>query len=363
MAQVEAKEKARRAEKAVFRAKSVIRYASFTGTERAFREFVASRGIGNSAEYHKVYTPYDVRRVRCALNDIDPEGRSEDAPPLIVTRVNKGGVGKTTITANLAVALANQGYRVLLIDGDPQASCTAMFNVDWAYNEVKHVGHLMLDECTLDEAVIPLYDHHMLDFVAASPDLDIYQRQIDLRPNNRDKTFEQWLQANKAQLSRYDVILVDTNPASTTLNSVLSVPCRLWLVVMRLDPTSVASMTVFERLRAQFNVDYRGERRADMIIVANGLHEGKPPTKAALQALAAKFGDHMADDIIPDSVGFMRQIDLFDGEASGPLMEKDHTSVAATSVIDLSRTLIKRYDIKLAGHALGRAAVAVKGAK
>ena len=46
----------------------------------------------------------------------------------VISVVNyKGGVGKTSIVANLAVGLATKGHRVLVVDLDPQASLTFSF--------------------------------------------------------------------------------------------------------------------------------------------------------------------------------------------------------------------------------------------
>lgn len=54
----------------------------------------------------------------------------KNGPKIISICNQKGGVGKTTLTVNLAYTLANMGRDVLLIDFDSQASATAMLNVD-----------------------------------------------------------------------------------------------------------------------------------------------------------------------------------------------------------------------------------------
>ena len=42
----------------------------------------------------------------------------------------KGGTGKTTTAYNLGIALTQQGYRVLMVDFDPQGNATSGFGVD-----------------------------------------------------------------------------------------------------------------------------------------------------------------------------------------------------------------------------------------
>src|SRR5687767_11560153 len=53
----------------------------------------------------------------------------------------KGGVGKTTLTANIGVDLARRGYRVMLIDLDPQCSLTFSFYTPAEYQASLRGGH------------------------------------------------------------------------------------------------------------------------------------------------------------------------------------------------------------------------------
>ena len=71
---------------------------------------------------------------------------------IIAIANQKGGVGKTTTSINLAASIAEMGKRVLAIDLDPQGNMTSGLGVD--KNEVEYtVYELMLDECSINESI------------------------------------------------------------------------------------------------------------------------------------------------------------------------------------------------------------------
>ena len=64
----------------------------------------------------------------------------------------KGGVGKTTTTVNLSASLALKGFKVLVVDLDPQGNCSSSFGVD-KDTLGAHAYHLLLGQATLSEVI------------------------------------------------------------------------------------------------------------------------------------------------------------------------------------------------------------------
>jgi len=137
---------------------------------------------------------------------------------IIAIANQKGGVGKTTTTVNLAAALGVLEKKVLLIDADPQANASSGLGI--VVEEVENGSYQLLEHTiTAKEAIVP----------TTSPNVDIIPAHIDLvaieiELVDKDKREFKLKEALSAIKNEYDYILIDCAPSLglITLNALVA---------------------------------------------------------------------------------------------------------------------------------------------
>lgn len=153
------------------------------------------------------YTHADVERIR---EQYGVRRRKEAYTIAIINQ--KGGVGKTTTTVNLAGAFAINGNRVLVIDFDPQVNATSTLGVSWRDVEfsIADVLGSTLDSSNkrLSEIILPLSHHPNLFLAPSSIKLAYVEMSLINRPG-RDTRLDSAIETIR---SEYDLILIDCPP-------------------------------------------------------------------------------------------------------------------------------------------------------
>lgn len=139
---------------------------------------------------------------------------------IIAIANQKGGVGKTTTAINLAGSLAEQGYKVLCVDMDPQANLTVGLGLNLRNIERSMADVLADSSVHLDEIIVPTQTTGV-DVAPADIDLSATENML-FSAIGREQALREALQTSAVE--HYDYILIDCPPTLglLTLNALVA---------------------------------------------------------------------------------------------------------------------------------------------
>lgn len=173
-------------------------------------QFVSSNDYDSIPSKSKKVKKYPIKAARDILSHLFRSNFEINSK--IISFYNfKGGTGKTSICYQVSSHLAIMGFKVLVIDADPQAHLSTSFGVS---SEEKNptLYDVLANGVPIDTAVIPVYDG--LDLIPSN--LSLTRVEVDL--NAMPKREERLKIALDKYYNNYDYILIDTNPNISTLN-------------------------------------------------------------------------------------------------------------------------------------------------
>lgn len=244
----------------------------------------------------RVYNYNDVNRLRELLGE--RPARPETASPINVTFSNlKGGVAKTTHAIHCAQYLAVKGYRVLLVDADPQATATSTFGLlpDIDLSEDDDLSEVILGASEAIERIVRKTCWDNLDLIPASLSL----QRVDLLIARESAAITQQLgspllrlhHALQRLINRYDIIVVDTPPALGMLSLNAIAAANLLIIPIEPHMYSLGSSVQYFRILRDVIRRHRdsiGVQRIHMLLTR--VDEQSPETQGVIKLLVSAYG-------------------------------------------------------------------------
>ncbi|HEY7708107.1 MAG TPA: ParA family protein [Gaiellaceae bacterium] len=216
-----------------------------------------------------------------ALPETPPEPETPREATVLAFANQKGGVAKTTSTLNLAVALSEQGYKVLVVDMDPQGNLTMSqgFNPD-----------------QIERSMFDVLVHRLpIDQVIQQAEVDLAVSSIDLAGAElalssmigRERALEKALNPIK---ERYDFVLVDTPPSLGLLTINALVASNGVIVPVQCEYLSLRGLVQLENTLSMIRENLNPEVGIQGILPT--MYDGRTlHAREAVEILQENFGD------------------------------------------------------------------------
>ena len=248
---------------------------------------------------------------------------------IIAVLNQKGGVGKTTTTINLAAYLAKSGKSVLIVDFDPQGNATSGLGLDVGLGKTSY--QVMLGLCKATSAIL-VSPETGISLIPANNNLAAAEIELKDQPN-RESMLKTRLESLK-----YNYILIDCPPALSLL-TVNALTAANWLLVpVQAEFYAMEGlgqlMDVFQRVKQTTNPNL------NLLGVLVTMYDGRTSlAEQVVSELNKHFGEIVFKTQIP------RNVRLAEAPSYGkPISEHDKWSKGARSYKQFTKEVIKRVE-------------------
>ncbi|MDU1224845.1 MAG: ParA family protein [Varibaculum cambriense] len=228
-----------------------------------------------------------------------PAPLKSHGPARIIAMCNqKGGVGKTTTTINLAASLAEYGRKVLIVDFDPQGAATAGLGVNGNDLDAT-IYNVLLDRNVNVEQVIHPTAIEGMDLVPANIDLSAAEIQM-VNEVAREMALARALHPVS---EKYDVILIDCQPSLGLLTVNALTAAHGVMIPMETEFFALRGVALLvetiEKVRDRLNPKLKIDGILATMVDTRTLH-----SREVMERLQEAFGDRVYQTVIRRTVKF-----------------------------------------------------------
>jgi chromosome partitioning protein len=287
-------------------------------------------------------TPLAVEVAEDARRRISLSGRAFPAPPRtrILTVANqKGGVGKTTTTVNIAAAMAQSGLTVLVLDIDPQGNASTALGIDH-HAEVPSLYDVVVEGMPLAEVLQECPD--IPNLWCAPATIDLAGAEIELvslvaREVRLQRALETYLEQRRARgLPQVDYVFVDCPPSLSLLTINAFVAAQEVFIPIQCEYYALEGLSQLlkhiDLIRGHLNP------RLHVSTILLTMYDGR--TRLSSQ-VADEVRSHFPDQVVRTSVP--RSVRISEAPSHGQtVMTYDPASSGALSYLEAARELAEQ---------------------
>ncbi|MCD7950612.1 MAG: AAA family ATPase [Erysipelotrichaceae bacterium] len=250
---------------------------------------------------------------------------------VIAVTNQKGGVGKTTTSVNLAAALAYMGKKVLLIDIDPQANATQGIGVDRSALDLT-VYDAIIDSTPLKDIIIKS-NVEGLDIVPANIDLAGVEIELSQVKTGREQRLKYVLDNEK---NNYDYVIIDCPPALGLLNTNALTAADTVLIPVQCEYYALEGLTQLLNTILLTQKTFNRKLTIEGVLLTMLDARTNLGTEVS-QEVRKYFKEKVYDVVIP------RNIKLSEAPSEGlNIFDYDKTSQGAIAYSKLAKEVVKR---------------------